>query len=137
MLQTGPSERLAISNMADIVSARGIVRQLAGSIGFGLADQARLATAVSELTRNVMQYAGNGFCEITDTSDIKEISIQVLVEDHGPGIGNLDKAMQDGYSTSGGLGAGLPGTRRLMDKFAVESEPGLTRITINLIRQRP
>lgn len=129
-------ERVAIRDTTDIVLARGEARQVAGRIGFGLADQTRLATAVSELARNAMQYAGEGFCEIADVSDGEAMRIRIVVEDHGPGIADIEKAMKDGYSTSGGLGAGLPGTRRLMDEFAIESQPGLTRITIALIRSR-
>jgi serine/threonine-protein kinase RsbT len=132
-----PIERMPIRQMADIVLARSFARQVAAKIGFGIADQTRLATAVSELARNVVQYAGEGFCEITDASDPKEMRLRITIEDHGPGIHDIDTAMKDGYSTSGGLGAGLPGTRRLMDDFAIESQPGLTRISISLIRRRP
>jgi serine/threonine-protein kinase RsbT len=109
---------------------------MAVQLGFGIADQTRLATVVSELTRNVIQYAGNGFCELIDRSDLSNICIQIIVEDHGPGIPNMELAMKDGYSTGNGLGAGLPGTRRLMDHFAIESAPGLTRIDTSLARQR-
>ncbi|MDO9140359.1 MAG: ATP-binding protein [Methylobacter sp.] len=133
---TNASERMPILDASDIVRARGVARQVAGRIGFGLADQTRLATAVSELARNVVQYGDDGFCEIADLSDANEMRLGILVEDHGAGIDNIDKAMKDGYSTGGGLGAGLPGTRRLMDEFAIESEPGLTRVSIALVRKR-
>lgn len=131
-----PSRRIVIADSSDIVRARGAVRLLAADIGFGIADQTRLATAVSELTRNVVQYAGCGSCEIVDTSVSGEMGICVVVEDHGSGIPDIDLAMKDGYSTGGSLGAGLPGTRRLMESFAIESSPGLTRVTIGLSRQR-
>lgn len=136
MSQTTQPERVAIRDADDIVLARGAARQVASRIGFGLADQTRLATAVSELARNVVQYGDDGFCEIADISDDQEMRLRILVQDHGPGIPDIDKAMKDGYTTGGGLGAGLPGTRRLMDEFAIESEPGLTRVTIVLIRKR-
>ena len=129
-------EKVPICQTSDVVLARSTARQKASKIGFGLADQTRLATAVSELARNVLQYAGEGFCEITNDSNEKELRINILIEDHGAGIPDIDKAMKDGYSTSGGLGAGLPGTRRLMDDFAIESQPGLTRIKIALVRKR-
>jgi serine/threonine-protein kinase RsbT len=129
-------ERVPIRQTSDVVLARSFARKVACDIGFGIADQTRLATAVSELARNVMQYAGEGFCEVTDVSDEKLMGLRILIEDHGSGIPDIDKAMKDGYSTSGGLGAGLPGTRRLMDEFAIESQPGLTRITIALTRKR-
>lgn len=131
-----PSRRVTITDSADIVRARGAARLLAKDIGFGIADQTRLATAVSELTRNVIQYAGAGSCEAVDTSVAGEMRICIVVEDNGPGIPDIDLAMKDGYSTGGSLGAGLPGTRRLMDSFAIESTPGLTRVTITLARQR-
>lgn len=131
-----PSKRVTVTDPLDIVRARGAARLLAKDIGFGIADQTRLATAVSELTRNVVQYAGAGSCETVDTSVAGEMRICIVVEDNGPGIPDIDLAMKDGYSTGGSMGAGLPGTRRLMDSFAIESTPGLTRVTITLARQR-
>lgn len=131
-----PPERVSIADSADIVRARGTARLVAAKIGFGIADQTRLATAVSELTRNVVQYAGSGSCEVFDTSADGEMRIRIVVEDNGPGIPDIDLAMKDGYSTGGSLGAGLPGTRRLMDSFAIQSAPGLTRVTITIARQR-
>lgn len=130
------AERVAIGDATDIVCARGAARFIAANAGFSMADQTRLATAVSELTRNVVQYAGSGQCMIENLSGDNERRIRIVVEDHGPGIHDIDKAMLDGYSTGGGLGAGLPGTRRLVDKFIIESRPGLTRITIEMGRPR-
>lgn len=130
------SEHVSITDSADIVRARSATRLMAARIGFGVADQTRLATAVSELTRNIIQYAGSGSCAITDTSAEGEMRIRIVVEDHGPGIPDIDLAMKDGYSTGGSLGAGLPGTRRLMDSFSIESAPGLTCVTIAIARQR-
>ena len=131
-----PPEEVAIDDAADIVRARSAARQIAARIGFGLADQTRLVTAVSELARNVVQYAGRGRCRICDVSDEGRMAVTIMVEDYGPGILDIDKAMADGYSTGGGLGAGLPGTQRLMDSFAIESAPGLTRIAIDMKRKR-
>lgn len=125
-----------INESMDIVRARGEARSVAMRIGFGMADQTRIATAVSELARNVLQHAGKGLCEISDTSTSDEQSIRILFQDHGAGIPDISLAMLDGYSTNGGLGAGLPGTFRLMDQFSIESQPGLTRITIAMIRKR-
>jgi len=136
MPQVHPSERIAVFGPQDVVQARGAARAMAVQLGFGIADQTRLATAVSELTRNVIQYAGSGSCQLIDDSDLNSRRIRIIVEDNGPGIPNLELAMRDGYSTSNGLGAGLPGTRRLMDSFSVESVPGLTRISIMLARER-
>ncbi|MDY7579159.1 anti-sigma regulatory factor [Herbaspirillum sp. RTI4] len=115
----------------DIVTGRRKARALAAALGFGMADQTRLATAVSELARNVVEYAGSGSCEIIDASDAIFHCVTVIVQDNGPGIADIDSAMRDGFSTGGSLGAGLPGTRRLADSFMIESKPGLTRITIS------
>ena len=119
----------------DIVTARSAGRELAREIGFGSADQTRLATAISELTRNVIQYAGSGVCTVIDESADETAGIRVTVEDHGPGIPDVKRAMADGFTTSRGLGAGLPGTRRLVHEFHVESEPGRTRVTIAMARR--
>ncbi len=129
-------ESVALQEAGDIVRARSAARLVAGKIGFGLADQTRIATAVSELARNVLQYAGEGVCHIDDQSEESTLCITIMVEDHGQGIADINKAMQDGYSTGGGLGAGLPGTRRLMDSFNIESEPGYTRIIVGMSRRR-
>lgn len=131
-----PSERIPILGPQDIVLVRGTARAMAVQLGFSLADQTRLATAVSELARNVIQYAQKGFCQLNDMSDQNSIRICITIEDNGPGIADLELAMKDGYSTSNGLGAGLPGTRRLMDSFSIDSMPGLTRIRIMLAKDR-
>jgi serine/threonine-protein kinase RsbT len=125
-----------IEDEMDIVAAREVGREMARELGFGLVDQTRLATAISELTRNVIQYAGKGICMIRDASDSSYIRIQVVVEDNGPGIPDINKALQFGYSTSGGLGAGLPGTKQLVHEFQIVSHPGLTRVTIAMVRAR-
>ena len=130
------SEQIPIFGPKDIVLVRGTARAMAAQLGFSLADQTRLATAVSELARNVIQYAKKGFCQLNDMSDQNSIRICITIEDNGPGIADLELAMKDGYSTSNGLGAGLPGTRRLMDSFSIDSVPGLTRIRIMLAKDR-
>lgn len=116
-----------------IVLARQKARQLALTLGFGSADQTKLATAVSELARNVIRYAGEGVVRFRDDSDAQRRRLEVTVEDHGPGIGDVQLAMQDGFSTSVGLGAGLPGTKRLVDEFELFSVPGhtLVRVAMN------
>ncbi len=119
-----------------IVAARQAARELARELGFGSADQTRLATAVSELARNAIEYAEEGVCIVTDVSDDETAIIRVVVEDHGPGIVDIDKAMQNGYTTSGGLGAGLPGSRRLAHEFSISSEPGHTVVQLIMKRKR-
>lgn len=114
---------IPVKSDLDIVSARVEGRNLAREMGFGTIDQARIATAISELARNVVLYASSGTVTIRVivTKDGRR-GLEVLCEDNGPGIADLALAQQDGYSTSGGLGMGLPGTRRLMDEFYIETE---------------
>lgn len=122
--------RVVLKEQKDVVAARQAGREMARELGFGPADQTRLATAISELARNVLQYAGEGVCLISNESNERRARAQVIVEDHGPGIPDIEKAMECGFSTSGGLGAGLPGAKRLVHEFEIESRPGRTRVTI-------
>jgi serine/threonine-protein kinase RsbT len=116
----------------DIVSARVEGRNLAKEMGFGTIDQARIATAISELARNVILYAPEGRVTVKAiVSDDGGQGIEVVCEDDGPGIANVELVMQDGYSTSSGLGMGLPGTKRLMDEFKIETKLGVgTKVTV-------
>jgi len=125
-----------IKGSGDIVVARQSGRDMARKLGFGSADQTRLATAISELTRNVIQYATEGVCCITDESDKRIMKVRVKVEDQGPGIPDMNKAMEQGYSTGEGLGAGLPGTRRLVQEFHIDSSPGRTVVTVVIARRK-
>ncbi len=115
---------IQIDGLADIVRARQSVRDTARELGLTLADQTRIATSVSELTRNIIQYAGSGKATITGEKNKGVVRIQVVVSDNGPGIADIEKAMGDGFSTSGGLGMGLPGVKRLVEDFEIESRPG-------------
>jgi len=125
-----------IKEEADILIARRTAREVSRDLGFGLADQTCLATAVSELARNVVQYAGRGECGILDASQSRTARIQVRVRDSGPGIADVELAMTDGYSSGGGLGAGLPGARRLVHHFEIQSNAKGTRILIEMVRER-
>lgn len=118
------AKKIEILTEQDIIAARSAGRDMARDLGFGSADQTRLATAISELTRNIIQYAGKGTCTLSDISNERAITIQVVAEDSGPGIEDIEQAMEFGFSTSKGLGAGLPGTKRLVSKFKIGSEPG-------------
>lgn len=120
----------------DVITARSAGREMARDLGFGSADQTRLATAISELTRNIIQYACEGTCTLSDVSNERTITIRVVAEDSGPGIADIEKALEFGFSTRKGLGAGLPGTKRLVSKFEIESEPGHTMVTIELTRRK-
>ncbi|WP_062350871.1 anti-sigma regulatory factor [Bacillus kwashiorkori] len=112
-----------IINEWDIVAARQLGRNVAKELGFGTVDQARITTTISELARNIYLYAGNGRI-IVQKIENEKVGLQIIAEDNGPGIEDIAKVMEDGYSTSGGLGAGLPGVKRLMDEFNIESIPG-------------
>lgn len=114
----------------DIVGARQLGRKIANDIGFGTVDQARITTAISELARNIYLYSNHGkICfDVIDTIENK--GIRMIASDEGAGIDDISLVLQDGYSTSGGLGAGLPGVKRLMDEFDIQSEKGKgTRVT--------
>jgi serine/threonine-protein kinase RsbT len=116
--------RVAIQREADIVLARQAGRQLAASLGFSMTDQTLIATAISEVARNIVVYAQQGEIVLMRAEDGVRIGICVTAIDQGPGIDNKDLAMRDGYSTKNSLGLGLPGARRLMDDFALDSEVG-------------
>lgn len=113
-----------------IVSARQAGRSLAKKIGFESVDQARITTAISELARNIYLYAGAGEIimesieEKDPSSSTYRRGIRIIARDKGPGIHNIREAMEDGFTTSGGLGAGLPGVKRLMDEFEIDSTVG-------------
>ncbi|MDT7542546.1 MAG: serine/threonine-protein kinase RsbT [Acidobacteriota bacterium] len=126
------SRVIALERDEDIVAARGEVRSLAAALGFGALDQTRLATVASELARNVVKYARRGQLIAQPThSPHGRDGLRLIFEDEGPGIPDIDAAMRDGFSTGKGLGKGLPGSRRLVDEFKIDSAPGRgTRITV-------
>jgi len=113
-----------IINEWDIVAARQLGRNVAKDLGFGTVDQARVTTAISELARNIYLYAGQGSVAIEKVQRNGKSGMRIIAEDEGPGIKDIRKVMEDGYTTSGGLGAGLPGVKRLMDEFDIDSTPG-------------
>ena len=115
---------LLIRSDLDIVSARVEGRDMAKTLGFGTIDQVRIATAISELARNIVLYASEGTVTIRQVERGLKRGIEVFCEDHGPGIEDVSVVMQDGYSTSRGLGMGLPGAKRLMDEFEIDSRVG-------------
>jgi serine/threonine-protein kinase RsbT len=113
-----------IINEWDIVAARQLGRNVAKELGFGTVDQGRITTAISELARNIYLYAGQGSVSIEKLNINGKSGLKIIAEDQGPGIEDIRRVMEDGYTTSGGLGAGLPGAKRLMDDFDIESIPG-------------
>ncbi|HAZ31417.1 MAG TPA: ATP-binding protein [Dehalococcoidia bacterium] len=127
---------ILIKDEYDIVSARSVGKQMAVELGLGIVDQSRIATAVSELARNIVLYAGGGVITFQRLSDGGRSGLEIRATDSGPGIADIELAMQDGYTSGNGLGVGLPGTKRLMDEFEIESEVGKgTRVTIRKWRR--
>ena len=123
--------RVAIDRDVDIVSARQKGRELASHCGLPPTDLAVVATAISELARNIVRYAVRGEIILRLVDDHGKRGIEVVAADDGPGIPDVSLAMQDGYSTSGSLGLGLPGVRRLMDEFEITSDFGKgTTVTV-------
>ncbi|HEX3690479.1 MAG TPA: anti-sigma regulatory factor [Solirubrobacteraceae bacterium] len=115
---------IAIEADVDIITARQRGRDLGTELGLPKTELALIATAISELARNILTYAGEGEIQIAVEEGDGRRGIAVVARDEGPGIADIGLALQDGYSTSHSLGIGLPGVRRLMDEFEVTSEPG-------------
>ncbi len=116
--------KVEIRNEENIVLARHEIRNLADELGFSIINKTRLATAVSELSRNTLVHGQGGHMVFQALREEDRVGIQCVFSDEGPGIENVDEAMQEGFSTARSLGQGLPGTRRLVDDFAITSEPG-------------
>ena len=115
---------VVVGSDADIVAARQQGRALASKLGFSPTDLAMIATAISELARNIVLYAKRGEIVLMTEGSSGRRAIVVVARDEGPGIPDTQQAMKSGYSTSGSLGLGLPGVRRLMDDFEIESIVG-------------
>jgi serine/threonine-protein kinase RsbT len=116
--------RITIRSDDDVVAARSEARELAASLGFEPTDLTLLATAISEVARNITAYAGEGEIVVSVRNSGGRLGIRVVARDAGPGIDDVDLALRDGYSTGDGLGLGLPGARRLVDEFEIETAPG-------------
>ncbi len=115
---------MVINSDQDIVTARQRGRALAIEVGFSTGDATLIATAISELARNIVSYARKGEISLKQVHASSRQGILIVASDDGPGIRDIRQAMRDGFSTSGSLGLGLPGVRRLMDEFEIASEPG-------------
>jgi len=123
--------RVPIQSDQDIVIARQKGRSLATSLDFSSGEATLIALAISELARNIVTYAKKGEIRLQALGGPSRQGIRVVAQDEGPGIPDLDQALRDGFSTSGGLGVGLPGVRRLVDEFKIESEPNAgTTVTV-------
>lgn len=126
-----PNRFLALESEHDIAVARNEIRNVAATLGFSLVDQTRLATVTSELARNIIKYAARGRLIFGSVNTEAGHGLRLIFEDEGPGIPDIELAMQDGFTTGKGLGKGLPGSRRLVDDFRIESEPQRgTRVTV-------
>ena len=115
---------LPINSDQDIVAARQRGRGLALSLGFSTGDATLIATAISELARNIITYAKKGELQLSEINSSPRRGLQVVATDKGPGIADVQQALRDGFSTSGSLGLGLPGVMRLVDEFEIVSELG-------------
>lgn len=128
---TPSREVIALGSGGEVVGARQAVRRRAIELGFSLVDQTKVVTAASELARNTVQHGGGGAMTIEIVRQGPRVGLSLTFADEGPGIADIDRAMQDGYTTSGGLGLGLSGARRLSHEFSISSAPGRgTTVTI-------
>jgi len=122
---------IQIQSEQDVVLFRHRLREHAQKISMSIVNQTKLITASSELVRNILAYAGQGKATIEVVSESLKTGVKVIFEDSGPGIADISKAMQDGYSTGKSLGLGLPGAKRLVNYFDIQSKEGHgTKVTI-------
>jgi serine/threonine-protein kinase RsbT len=129
--------RVPITTDADLVTARAEGRAMAERLGFPRPDPVLIATAISEVARNIVVHAGRGEIVLRPFDDAHRFGVVVIARDDGPGIRDVDAALRDDYSGRGGLGLGLPGARRLMDDFDVESDADAgTTVTMTKWRYR-
>jgi serine/threonine-protein kinase RsbT len=124
-------ETMPVDSESQVVAVRQTVRSWAGELGFSLVDQTKIVTAASELGRNTIKHGGGGSLKLESLNEGIRKGLRLIFEDHGPGIPDISLAMKDGYTTGGGLGLGLGGSKRLMSDFQIESRVGEgTKITV-------
>ncbi|HEX6971838.1 MAG TPA: anti-sigma regulatory factor [Limnochordia bacterium] len=125
------SDRFPIRASEDMVAVRQHVRKIALEIGLSLVDQTKVVTAASELARNTLIHGHGGWCTIELVEGGGRKALRASFEDQGPGIADVDRALQDGFTTAGGLGLGLGGAKRLSNEFEIVTKPGQgTKVTI-------
>ena len=130
-LEVEKLETLLVKSDVDIVAARRVANEWARDIGLSPLDRTKMVTAASELARNTVVYGGGGLMFLEVVHDSRRTGLRITFNDQGPGIANVDRALEDGYSTGGSLGLGLPGARRLVNEFTLDSTVGVgTRVTI-------
>jgi len=128
--------RTEVTSDADIVPARARGRALARDLGFSPTDATLVATAISEIARNIVVHAGRGEVELRPAYEADRRGVIVIARDDGPGIRDVDAALREGVGTKGGLGLGLPGVRRIMDEFEIQSAPNQgTTVTMYMWRE--
>ena len=136
-MSPGDEIQVEVATDADTVEARAAGRSLAAQLGFSRTDATLIATAISEVSRNILVHAGRGVIELHGVYERDRCGVVVVARDSGPGIADLELALQDGWGSPGGLGLGLPGARRLVDDFEIESEVGAgTTVTMTKWRTR-
>ncbi len=124
-------ETLPIRSEGDVVAVRQTVRKWTAELAFGLVDQTKVVTAASELARNVLVHGGGGTARLEALHEDARRGLRLTFEDQGPGIADVELALRDGYTTGGGLGLGLSGSKRLMNEFEIVSAVGKgTRVTV-------
>jgi len=128
--------RVGLQSEIDVVAARRAVTQWAGDMGLSILDRTKTVTAASELARNTIVHGRGGTMSMEMVRDGSRSGLRLTFEDQGPGIPDIDRALQDGFSTGGGMGLGLPGARRLMNEFSVRSGTG-TGTTVTVVRWKP
>ena len=129
------SETLPVETDQDIVMVRQTVRKLSQQLSFSLVDQTKMVTAASELARNTVVHGGGGEMRLQALNDGPRRGVKVVFVDSGPGIPDIELAMKDGYTTRGGLGLGLSGSKRLVNEFGIDSTPG-KGTTVSIVRWR-
>ncbi len=126
-------EMIGLRSMDDMIKARQLVRDCAIFQGLSLVDQTKIVTAASELARNTLIHGGGGEMRLQALNDGSRRGVKVIFADRGPGIPNIELAMKDGYTTRGGLGLGLSGSKRLVNEFSIESQSG-KGTTVSIVR---
>jgi serine/threonine-protein kinase RsbT len=121
--KTGSAIRCEIASSDDVVRVRQKARELSQLLGFSLTDMTKIVTCASELARNALEHGGGGYAELESCSAGARIGIMMTFQDQGPGIPDIEQALRDGFTTGGGMGLGLGGSRRLMSELSIESSP--------------
>lgn len=120
----GPPIRVEIAENEDIVIVRRVAREQSQRVGFSLTETTKLVTAASELARNTLEHGGGGWAELGVVATGARRGVRMVFRDEGPGIADVDQALRDGFTTGGGLGLGLGGSRRLLSELTIDSAPG-------------